>query len=175
MPGSRSTGSSRLAGGWCRTVGDEPVRRAGCRGPRVHHGDRARAGRLPVVRRSEGGRRGRGQAFRHAAGRRRAAVGEVLGWAPEGSCLRSLSPLPFLYEATGDETMFTDGFDPDPRVAPVLAFHRPETLARQLRQLASTTPTPARCAPDCNGSNPVPTDGLRRDPGRGDQRRSKHR
>ena len=36
-------------------------------------------------------------------------------------------PLPFLYEATGDETMFTDGFDPDPRSRPVVAFHRPAT------------------------------------------------
>lgn len=24
-------------------------------------------------------------------------------------------PLPFLYESTGDEAMFTDGFDPEPR------------------------------------------------------------
>ena len=45
-----------------------------------------------------------------------------------------VSPLPFLYEATGDETMFTDGFDPDPRSRSVFAFHRPETLARWLRQ-----------------------------------------
>ena len=44
-----------------------------------------------------------------------------------------VSPLPFLYESTGDETMFTDGFDPDPRSRPVVTFHRPETLARWLR------------------------------------------
>jgi len=43
------------------------------------------------------------------------------------------SPLPFLYESTGDETMFTDGFDPEPRSRPVVTFHRPETLARWLR------------------------------------------
>jgi type I restriction enzyme R subunit len=43
------------------------------------------------------------------------------------------SPLPFLHDATGDETMFTDGFDPDPRSRPVFAFHRSETLARWLR------------------------------------------
>ena len=42
-------------------------------------------------------------------------------------------PLPFLYESTGDETMFTDGFDPAPRSRGVMAFHRPESLARQLR------------------------------------------
>jgi type I restriction enzyme R subunit len=45
-----------------------------------------------------------------------------------------VSPLPFLYESTGDETMFTDGFDPDPRSRPVVSFHRPESLARWLRQ-----------------------------------------
>lgn len=44
------------------------------------------------------------------------------------------TPLPFLYEATGDETKFTDGFDPDPRSRSVFEFHRPETLARHLRQ-----------------------------------------
>src|SRR5690606_5769834 len=44
-----------------------------------------------------------------------------------------VSPLPFLYESTGDETMFTDGFDPEPRSRPVVTFHRPETLARWLR------------------------------------------
>ncbi len=42
-------------------------------------------------------------------------------------------PLPFLYESTGDETMFTDGFDPAPRSRSVMSFHRPESLARQLR------------------------------------------
>lgn len=44
-----------------------------------------------------------------------------------------VSPLPFLYESTGDETMFTDGFDPEPRSRPVMTFHRPETFARWLR------------------------------------------
>ncbi|MEJ7582686.1 MAG: DEAD/DEAH box helicase family protein, partial [Acidimicrobiales bacterium] len=44
-----------------------------------------------------------------------------------------LAPLPFLYESTGDETMFTGGFDPEPRSRPVVTFHRPESLARWLR------------------------------------------
>ena len=44
-----------------------------------------------------------------------------------------VKPLPFLYESTGDETMFTDGFDPVPRSRGVMAFHRPASLARQLR------------------------------------------
>ncbi|CAN5448809.1 type I restriction-modification enzyme R subunit C-terminal domain-containing protein [soil metagenome] len=72
-----------------------------------------------------------------------------------------VTPLPFLYEATGDETMFTDGFDPDPRSRPVFAFHRPETFARWLRQWRDDAE---------NGSlrsrlqrlNSVPKDGLRR-------------
>jgi type I restriction enzyme R subunit len=72
-----------------------------------------------------------------------------------------VSPLPFLYEATGDETMFTDGFDPDPRSRSVFAFHRPETFARWLRQWSD----------DVDGGSlrsrlqrlgPVPEDGLRR-------------
>ena len=45
-----------------------------------------------------------------------------------------VSPLPFLYESTGDESMFTDGFDPEPRSRPVVTFHRPETMVRWLRQ-----------------------------------------
>ncbi len=45
-----------------------------------------------------------------------------------------VAPLPFLYESTGDETMFTDGFDPDPRSRQVFTFHRPEAFARWLRQ-----------------------------------------
>jgi len=39
------------------------------------------------------------------------------------------NPLPFLYEGTGVETMFTNMRDPDPRSRRVFAFHQPETLA----------------------------------------------
>jgi len=48
-------------------------------------------------------------------------------------------PLPFLYEATGVVTRFTDQRDPKPRSREVFSFHRPETLrawlaaARSLR------------------------------------------
>ncbi len=38
-------------------------------------------------------------------------------------------PLSFAYEATGIETRFTNGFDPDPASRQVFSFHRPETLA----------------------------------------------
>ena len=36
--------------------------------------------------------------------------------------------LPFLYEATGVITRFTDGRDPKPRSREIFSFHRPETL-----------------------------------------------
>ena len=38
-------------------------------------------------------------------------------------------PLPFIYESTGAETRFTNGYDPDARSRRVFTFHRPETLA----------------------------------------------
>ena len=37
-------------------------------------------------------------------------------------------PLPFLYEATGQVTRFTDGRDPNPRSREVFTFHQPETF-----------------------------------------------
>jgi len=52
-------------------------------------------------------------------------------------------PLPFIYESTGSETRFTNGYDPDARSRPVFTFHRPETLAEWSRQILanSTAPT----------------------------------
>jgi type I restriction enzyme R subunit len=41
-------------------------------------------------------------------------------------------PLPFLYEATGVITRFTDQRDPKPRSRELFAFHRPETLRASL-------------------------------------------
>lgn len=43
-------------------------------------------------------------------------------------------PLPFLYEATGVITRFTDQRDPKPRSRDVFSFHRPETLSEWLTQ-----------------------------------------
>jgi len=43
-------------------------------------------------------------------------------------------PLPFLYEATGVLTRFTDQRDPKPRSREVFTFHRPETLRAMLAQ-----------------------------------------
>jgi type I restriction enzyme R subunit len=72
-----------------------------------------------------------------------------------------VNPLPFLYEATGDETMFTDGFDPDPRSRPVFAFHRPETQARWLRQWRDDVDGGSLRA-RLGRLDAVPRDGLRR-------------
>jgi len=41
--------------------------------------------------------------------------------------------LPFVFEASGGETHFTNGFDPEPRARRLFSFPRPETLARILR------------------------------------------
>ncbi|WP_374325685.1 DEAD/DEAH box helicase family protein [Azonexus sp.] len=49
-------------------------------------------------------------------------------------------PLPFLYEATGLITRFTDGRDPKPRSREIFSFHRPETL----RDWLGTTEKPGR-------------------------------
>jgi len=45
-------------------------------------------------------------------------------------------PLPFIYESTGTETRFTNGYDPDARSRRVFGFHRPETLNEWARQIA---------------------------------------
>lgn len=46
--------------------------------------------------------------------------------------------LPFVFEASGSETHFTNGFDPEPRSRRVFSFPRPETLSRVLREAEST-------------------------------------
>ena len=42
--------------------------------------------------------------------------------------------LPFLFEASGTETVFTNLFDPDPASRHLFSFPRPETLARLMRE-----------------------------------------
>jgi len=49
------------------------------------------------------------------------------------------SRLPFVFEASGTETHFTNGYDPEPRARRVFAFPKPSTLARTLRD-AETDP-----------------------------------
>ena len=45
--------------------------------------------------------------------------------------------LPFVFEASGSETHFTNGYDPNPRARRVFAFPQPATLARTLRDAAA--------------------------------------
>lgn len=47
--------------------------------------------------------------------------------------------LPFVFEASGTETHFTNGFDPDPRSRQIFNFPMPSTLARIIRE-AGTNP-----------------------------------
>ncbi|MBB3325739.1 type I restriction endonuclease subunit R [Microlunatus antarcticus] len=42
--------------------------------------------------------------------------------------------LPFVFEASGSETHFTNGYDPTPRARRIFAFPAPATLARALRE-----------------------------------------
>src|ERR1039458_2550197 len=51
-------------------------------------------------------------------------------------------PLPFIYESTGSETRFTNGYDPDARSRGVFTFHRPETLAEWARQIIESQDAP---------------------------------
>jgi type I restriction enzyme R subunit len=51
-------------------------------------------------------------------------------------------PLPFIYESTGAETRFTNGYDPEARSRPVFTFHRPGTLAEWLRQIEENRDLP---------------------------------
>ncbi len=51
-------------------------------------------------------------------------------------------PLPFIYESTGTETRFTNGYEPEARSRRVFTFHRPETLIEWLRQIAENPDLP---------------------------------
>ena len=44
------------------------------------------------------------------------------------------SELPFIYEASGSETNFTNVYDPEPRARHIFNFQKPETLARIIRE-----------------------------------------
>ncbi|HEY3283319.1 MAG TPA: type I restriction-modification enzyme R subunit C-terminal domain-containing protein [Armatimonadota bacterium] len=59
-------------------------------------------------------------------------------------------PLPFLYEATGDETRFTNALEPDARSRGVFAFHRPETLVAWAQGLSGVEVTP-QCVREAAG------------------------
>jgi type I restriction enzyme R subunit len=42
--------------------------------------------------------------------------------------------LPFIFEASGSETQYTNGFDPQPRARKIFNFAQPDTLARIIRE-----------------------------------------
>jgi type I restriction enzyme R subunit len=50
--------------------------------------------------------------------------------------------LPFQFEASGTETKFTNGYDPEPASRALFAFPRPETLARIIRDAAADPEAP---------------------------------
>jgi len=54
--------------------------------------------------------------------------------------------VPFVFEASGVETHFTNGFDPEPRARLIFNVPRPDTLARLLRE-ADTDPDGRRGVP----------------------------
>ena len=55
----------------------------------------------------------------------------TLKWVNNSTALR------FVYESTGVITRFTDGLDPNPRSREIFNFHRPETLAKWIRESKS--------------------------------------
>ena len=73
-------------------------------------------------------------------------TGESLGGAEKSPPIETLSIafsvertarrsiLPFIYESTGYETIFTNNAEPEPRSRTVFTFHRPETLQLWLQQ-----------------------------------------
>jgi type I restriction enzyme R subunit len=73
----------------------------------------------------------------------------------------SNKPLPFLYQATGVITRFTDGRDPKPRSREVFTFHRPETLRESLL-IGSSLRDRLTCIPQLNPDHlPASALGLR--------------
>jgi hypothetical protein len=50
--------------------------------------------------------------------------------------------LPFVFEASGSETHFTNGYDPNPRARRVFAFPQPPRLARTLRDATADPERP---------------------------------
>jgi len=68
--------------------------------------------------------------------------------------------LPFVFEASGSETHFTNGFDPEPRARRVFAVWQPEALHRIVRQ-AQQAPDAATWRAAVQNLPPLDTAGLR--------------
>ncbi|MFV2020339.1 type I restriction-modification enzyme R subunit C-terminal domain-containing protein [Micromonospora sp. LOL_023] len=77
------------------------------------------------------------------------------------SAWRRDAPLPFGYVATGTETAFVNLLDPQPRTREVFAFHRPQTLARWMRE-ADDDPAAPTLRARLRQLPPLPEQGLRR-------------
>jgi type I restriction enzyme, R subunit len=69
-------------------------------------------------------------------------------------------PLPFRYETTAVETHFTNTLDPAPRARQVFSFHRPQTLARWMRETDDDSEAPTLRA-RLRALPPLDTRGLR--------------
>ena len=65
------------------------------------------------------------------------------------------APLPFLFEATGSITRFTDARDPKPRSREIFSFFRPETLREWLQQGTSLRTRLAALPPLNPGHQPA--------------------
>ena len=66
------------------------------------------------------------------------------GLPPEAQ-LRSVTVddrLPFVFEASGSETHFTNGYDPHPRARRIFNFPKPATLSRIIREAAADPDNP---------------------------------
>ncbi|MGQ0464320.1 MAG: type I restriction endonuclease subunit R [Sporichthyaceae bacterium] len=50
--------------------------------------------------------------------------------------------LPFAFEASGSETKFTNGYDPEPRSRRIFSFPRPDSLARLIRDASADPERP---------------------------------
>ena len=63
--------------------------------------------------------------------------------------------LPFVFEASGSETHFTNGYDPDARARRPFAFPKPTTLVRVVRDAGADPERPTRRAGrSCRSSSP---------------------
>ena len=69
--------------------------------------------------------------------------------------------LPFVFEASGSETHFTNGFDPKPRARRLFSFPQPSTLARWIREADDDPAWPTWRARVADVMPSLITDGLR--------------
>ena len=71
-----------------------------------------------------------------------AMYAEGLPAAYRDTAVLSDDRLPFVFEASGSETQYTNGFDPDPRARKIFNFPKPETLALIIRDAEANPDAP---------------------------------